>query len=129
MELISTSLPHIHPCQHKSFGRWVEVACGSPYKYSSFTKFPISVGMEPLMAFSYRILLPPTHSAPRLLGAGWRVQMRSMNSQFSELSQHPNLRRDGAVDVVLAHVTATHPAMSAQVCWKMGGGWVWSTYR
>jgi hypothetical protein len=109
----------------KMGGGWV----WAPYKYSSFTKFPISVGMEPLMAFSYRILLPPTHSAPRLLGAGWRVQMRSMNSQFSELSQHPNLRRDGAVDVVLAHVTATHPAMSAQVCWKMGGGWVWSTYR
>ena len=41
--------------------------------------------------------------------------MRSMNSQFSELSQHPNLRRDGAVDVVIAHVTATHPPMSAQV--------------
>jgi hypothetical protein len=71
----------------------------------------------------------PPMSAPRLLGAGWRAQMRSMNSQFSELSQHPNLRRDGAVDVVIVHVTATHPAMSAQVCWKMGGGWVWATYK
>jgi hypothetical protein len=51
--------------------------------------------------------------------------MRSMNSQFSELSQHPNLRRDGAVDGVNLHVTATHPPMSAQVFWKMGGGCVW----
>jgi hypothetical protein len=40
MSFSLTSLPHIHPCQHKSAGRWVEVACGSHVQFRQVHQLP-----------------------------------------------------------------------------------------
>jgi diadenosine tetraphosphate (Ap4A) HIT family hydrolase len=62
----------------------------------------------------------PNTSAPRLVGAGWRVKW-SMYVQKLHVHHVPNLRRDGAGDGVAVQVPAKHSPTSAPRL--VGAGW------
>jgi hypothetical protein len=94
MALLDRDLPNIHPRQHHV---WWELGGGCvsgqcTYSIVSATSCPTSDGMAPVMVLPFSILPkhPPT-SAPRLVGAGWKVRVWS-HVQFRQCHQLPDGR-------------------------------------